>query len=80
MVQLSHAYITTGKTINLTIRTFVSEVMSLFFSQFAVYVGHSFSSKQETSFNFISPSAVILESKKIKSITVPIASPSICHE
>ena len=48
----------------------------------AVQVGHSFSSKEQVSFNFMlqSPSAVILEPKKIKSVTVSIVSLSICHE
>ena len=49
--------------------------------QCAVYVGHSFSSKEQVAFNFMaaSPSAVILEPKKIKSLTVSTVSPSICH-
>ena len=63
MVQLSHPYMTTGKTIALTRRTFVGKVMSLLFNM----LGHSFSSKEQASFNFRlqSPSAVILEPKKI---------------
>ena len=52
IVQLSHPYITTGKTIALTIQTFVGKVMSLLFNN-AVYVCHSFSSKEQPSFNFM---------------------------
>ena len=51
IVQLSHSYMTTGNTIALTRQTFVSKVMSLLF--YAVYVGHSFSSKEQVSFNFM---------------------------
>ena len=52
MVQLSHPYMTTGKAIGLTRQIFVGKVMSLFFCD-TVYVGHSFHSKGQTSFNFI---------------------------
>ena len=48
-VQLSHPYMTTGKTIALTIQTFVSKVMSLLFNTLC----HSFSSKEQVSFNFM---------------------------
>ena len=75
MVQLSHPYMPTGKTIALTRQTFVGKVMSLRFN--AVLVSYSFSSKGQASFNF---GAVILELKKIKSVTVSIVSPSICLE
>ena len=51
MVQLLHLYMTTGKSVDLTIRTFVGKVMSLPFNML-VYVGDSFSSKEEASFNF----------------------------
>ena len=65
----------------MTRQTFVYKVTSLLLV--SVYVGHSFSSKEQVSF-LISwlqpPSAVILEPKKIKSVTVSIVSPSICHE
>ena len=53
MVQLSHLYVSTGKTIALTRWTFVSQVMSLLFNMLSVYVGHSFSSKEQVSFNFM---------------------------
>ena len=75
MVQLSHPYMPTGKAIALTRQTFVGKVMSLRFN--AVLVSYSFSSKGQASFNF---GAVILELKKIKSVTVSIVSPSICLE
>ena len=58
MVHLSHLYMTTGKTIAFTIWTFVCKVMSLLFN--AVYVCHSFSSKEQVSFNFTA--AVIVRS------------------
>ena len=51
MVQLSHPYMTTGKTIALTIQTFVGKVMSLLF-KYIVLVCHSFSSTEQVSFNF----------------------------
>ena len=50
MVQLSHPYMTTGKTIALTRQTFVRKVMSAF--QYAVYIGHSFSFKEQASLDF----------------------------
>ena len=52
IVQLSHPYITTGKTIALTRKIFVGKAMSLLF-KYAVLVGHSFSSKEQESFNFM---------------------------
>ena len=52
MDQLSHPYMTTGKTIALTTWTFVGKVMSLFF-YYAVQAGHNFSSKKQASFNFM---------------------------
>ena len=51
MVQLSHPYMTTGKTIALTIQVFVGKVMALFFN--TLLVCHSFSSKEKVSFNFM---------------------------
>ena len=78
MVQLSHPYMTTGKTVTLTIQTFVGKVISLFF-KYAVEVCHRFSSKEQVSYNswLKSPSAVILEPREIKSI---IASRTGCHD
>ena len=79
MVQLSHPYMTTGKTIALSIQTFVGKVMSLLFN---MLIGHSFfpKSKHLLISWLQSPSAVILQAKKIKSVTVSTVSPSICHE
>ena len=73
MVQLSYPYMTTGKTISLTIQTFVGKVMSLLFIMLSKFVIAFLPRLQ-------SPSAVILEPKKIKSVTVSIVSLSICHE
>ena len=71
---------TTGETIALTGWVFVGKVMSLHFDN-AISVGHSFSSKEHLLILWLhSPSAVILESKKIKSLTVSIVSPSTCHK
>ena len=80
MVQLSHPYMTTGKTIALTRQTFVDKVMSLLFNMLSRFVIAFF--PRSSAFNFMaqSPSTVILEPKKIKSVTVSIVSPSICHE
>ena len=75
IVQLSHPYMTNGKTIALTTQTFVGKVMSLLF-KYAIYVGHSFSSKEHLLISWLkSPAAVILEPKKIKPITISIVSP-----
>ena len=79
MVQLSHLYMTTGKTIALTIWTFVSKVMSLFFNTLPRCVIAFLSrSKHLLISRLQSLSVVILEPKKIKSVTVSIVSPSIC--
>ena len=77
MVQLSHPYVTTGKTIALTIQTFVSKVMSLLFNMLSRLV---ITFLPRSKLWLQSPSAVILEPKKIKSVTVSIVSPSIYHE
>ena len=80
IVQLLHPYMTTGKTIALTRWTFVDKVMSLFFNMLSrLFI--SFSSKEFLLISWLqSPSAVILEPRKIKSATVSAGSPSICHE
>ena len=82
IVQLSHPYMTTGKTIALTRRTFVDKVMYLLFNVLSRFVVAFFSPKKQVSFNFMAAvtPAVILEPKKKKSVTVCIVSPSICHE
>ena len=76
MVQLSHPYMTTGKTIALTRRTFVGIVMSLLFDMLSRLV-IAFLPRSKW---LQSPSAVSLEPKKIKSVPLSIVSPSICHE
>ena len=81
MVQLSHLYMTTGKTIALAIRTFVGKVISLLFNTLSRFViAFLLRSKRLLIPWLQSPSAVIWEPKKIKSVTVSIVSPSICHE
>ena len=81
MVQLSHLYMTTGKTIALTIQSFVSKVMSLLFNMLSRFVIAFLPRSKCLLTSWLqSPSAVILEFKKIKSVTVSIVSPSIFHE
>ena len=81
MVQLSHPYVTTGKTIALTRLSFVSKVMSLLFNMLSRFVTAFLPRSNYLLISWLqSPSAVILELKKIKSVTVSIVSPSICHE
>ena len=77
ILQFSHSYLTTGKTIALTKQTYVGKVISLLFNTLSRFIiDFLFRSKHL----LISPSAVILESKKIKPVTVSIVFPSICHE
>ena len=81
MAQLSHLYMTTGKTIALTIGTFVSQLMSVLFNMLPRFVIAFLSRSNHLLVLWLqSPSTVILETKKIKSVTVSIVSPSICHE
>ena len=81
MVQLSHPYMTTGKTRALTRRTFVGKVMSLLFNMLSrLVIAFLLRSKCLLISWLQSPSAVLLEPKKIKPVTVFIVSPSICHE
>ena len=81
IVQLSHPYMTTGKTIALTRHTFVSKVMSLLFNTLPRLVITFLPRSKRLFISWLqSPSAVILEPEKVKSLTVYIASPSICHE
>ena len=83
MVQLSHPYMTTRKTIALTIGTCACKVMSLLFNMISRFV-IAFLPRSKRFFFLISwlqsQSAVILEPKKIKSLTVSRVSPSVCHE
>ena len=72
---------TTGKTIALTKQTFVSNVMSLLFNVLSRFVIAFLPRSKHFLISWLqSPSAVILESPQIKSVTVFIVSPSICHE
>ena len=81
MVQLSHPYITTGKTIALTICTFVGKVMSLLFTMLSRLVIAFLPRNKHLLISWLqSPSEVILEAEKINSVTVSIVSPSICCE
>ena len=81
MVQLSHPYMTTGKTIALTRWTLVGKIMSLLFNMLSRLVITFLPRSKRLSISWLqSPSAVILEPKKIKSVTVSFLSPSICHE
>ena len=81
MVQLSHPYMTTRNTIALTRRTFVSKVMFLLFNTLSRLVVAFLPRSKHLLIAWLqSPSAVILETRKIKSVTVSIVSPSICRE
>ena len=81
MAQLSHPYMITGKTIALTRQTFVGRVVSLLFNMLSRFVIAFLPKSKCLLISWLqSPSAVILEPKKIKSLTVSIVSPSICHE
>ena len=78
IVQLSHPYMTTGKTIALMRRTFFGKVMSLLFNMLSRLVITFLPRSKRLLISWLqSPSSVILEPQKIKSATV---SPSICHE
>ena len=81
MVQLSHPYMTTGKTIASTIQNFVSKVMSLLYNVLSEFIIAFLPRSKHLLISWLqSLSTVILEPKRIKSLTVAIASPSICHE
>ena len=81
IVQLSYPYMTTGKTIALTRQTFVGKVMSLLFNMLSRLVKSFLLRSKHLLISWLqSPSAVILELNKIKSLTVSIVFPSICHE
>ena len=81
MVQLSHLYMTTGNAIALTIQTFVGKVMSLLFNMLCRLVITFLPRSKHLLISWLqSPSAGILEPKKIKFATVSTVFPSICHE
>ena len=80
-VQLSHLYMTTGKTIALTRRTFVGKVMSLLLNMLSRLIITFLPRSKHLLISWLqSSSAVILEPPKIKSDTVSTVSPSISHE
>ena len=80
-VQLSHPYMTTGKTIALTTWTFAGKVMSLLFNMLSRLVITFLPRSKCLLISWLqSPSAVILEPPQIKSDTVSTVSPFICHE
>ena len=81
MVQLSHPYMTTGKTIALARWTFIGKVMSLLLNMLSKMVITFLPRSKHLLISWLqSPSAVILEPPKINSLTVSIVSPSIGHE
>ena len=82
MVQLSHPYMTTGKTKALTRWTFIGKVMFLLFNILSWFIIAFLPRSKHLLISWLqSPSVVILEPKKIKSVTVSTVSPSfICHE
>ena len=80
-IQLSHPYMTTGKTIALTRQTFVDKVMSLLFNMLSRLVRTFLPRSKRLLISWLqSPSVVILEPPKVKSDTASIVSPSISHE
>ena len=81
IVQLPDLYMTTAKIIALTRQTFVGKVMSLLFNILSRLVITFLSRSKHLLISWLqSPSAVILEPKKIEPVTVSSVSPSICHE
>ena len=81
IVQLSHPYMTTGKSIALNRRTFVGKIMPLLFNILSRLVITFLLRSKHLLISWLqSPSAVILELPKIKSAIVSTVSPSICHE
>ena len=81
ILQLSHPYMTTGKTIALTRWTFVGKVISLLYNMLSRFVLTFLPRSRRLLISWLqSPPAVILEPKKIKSVSVSTVSPSICHK
>ena len=81
MIQFSLLYLTTGKTIALTRWTFVGKVISLLLNMLSRLLITFLPRSKHLLISWLqSPYAVILELKKIKSVTVSIVSPSICYE
>ena len=77
MVQLLHPYMTSGRTIALTIMTFVRKVISLLFNMLSMVVIDFLPRSRCLLISWLQSPAVVLEPKKMQSVTV---SPSICHE
>ena len=81
MVQLLHPYMTTGKTIALTVWIFAGKVMSIVFNMLSRFLIAFLPKSKHLLISWLrSPSAVILEPKKIESVTVSVVSPSVYHE
>ena len=81
MVQLSHLYMTTQKTIAFTLQTFVGKVMSLLLNMLSRFVIAFLPRSKHLLISWLqSPSAVILEPKKTKSVNISIFFPIYCHE
>ena len=81
IVQLSHPYMTTGKTVALTRQTFFGKITFLLFNMLSRLIIVTLLRIKHLLISWLqSPYAVILRPKKIKSVTVSIVSPSICHE
>ena len=81
ILHVSHPYITTGKTIASTRWTFVGKIMPLLFNMLSRFVVVFLPRSKHLLISWLqSPSAVILEPPKIKSVTISTVSPSICHE
>jgi hypothetical protein len=81
MVQLSHLYMTTGETIALTVGTFVGKELSLLFNtRSRLVIAFLPRSKRLLVLCLQSPSTVVLEPKKIRSVTVSIFASSVYHE
>ena len=80
IVRLSHLYMTTGKTVALTRWAFVDKVMSVLFNMLSRLVIAFLPRSKHLLISWLqSPSAVLLEPKKMKSVTVSIVSPSVFH-
>ena len=81
IVQLSHPYMSTGKTKALTRQTFVGKVISLLFNMMSRLVIAFLPRSKHLLISWLqSSSAVILEPKEVNSLTISIVSPSVCHE
>ena len=80
IIQLSYPYVTTGKTIALTRWTFVGKVMSLLFNMLSRFFIAFLPRGKHLLISWLQSPSAVTEAPKIKSVTVSIASPSICHE